>query len=89
MTRVMTVVLANGYVADGKFGGEWDPQGEYWIEGDPVSVEVEPDGNEEGVRVGVMVPDSDQEVAGLYFSPSSARDLMVGIGAALREIETA
>ena len=88
MSRVMTVVLADGYVADGKFGGDWDPQGDYWVGGDPVRVEVESSGAGETVRVGVMVPASDQEAAGLYFSTSSARDLMVGIGAVLKEIES-
>ncbi len=84
MTRVMTTVLAEAYVADGYVGNEEYPNADYWIEGDPVRLEVEAD---ENVRIGVMVPQTDQEVAGLYLSPSSARDLVIGLGAAIRDLE--
>ena len=82
----MTVVLAEGYVATGRFGAEWTPEAEYWIDGEPITVEITAE--DENIRVGVMLPDSNQEVVGFYFSPSSARDLIVGLGGAIRDLET-
>lgn len=78
MTRTISIVLADVYVA-----GEDD--GEYWFEGEPARVEVEAaDG---AIRVGVTVDGREQEIAGLYLSPSGARDLLVGLGSAIGEYE--
>lgn len=75
--RTLTVILADVYIAA--------EDEEYWLEGEPARVEVSAeDGN---IRVGVTVDNRNYEVAGIYLTPSSARDLLVGLGSAIREYE--
>ena len=70
-------VLANVWVAD--------DQGEYWFEGEPARLQATA---EDGVvRVGVMVDGRDQEVFGAYMSPATAKELLVGLGAAIQSLE--
>lgn len=81
MPREITAVLADVYVHDA------DPQDgcTYWIEGEPARVEIE--ATDDQVRIGIMKDGLDFEVAGVYLSPSSARDFLVGLGAAIRDLD--
>lgn len=75
----VTVILADVYVA------EEDADGEYWFEGEPARVAVM---SQDGmIRIGAEVDDRDQEILGIYMPVSTARDFMVGLGAAIKAAE--
>lgn len=70
-------VLADVWVAD--------DEGEYWFEGEPARLQATA---EDGVvRIGAMTDGRDQEVFGAYMTPSTARELLVGLGAAIQSLE--
>lgn len=80
----MVEVLADVYVSEEDPGDDVaDP---YWMSGEPARVQVTSE-DETAIRIGVLTDDRQYEVVGIYMSPSTARDLMVGLGAAIAEFE--
>ena len=75
---VKKTILAEAYISSGC-------EGDYWLEGDPVFIEVER--QEDKIRVGVIQEPGLSEDAGIYLTFSAAKDLMIALGAALAEGE--
>ena len=78
-------LLATAFVSSGP-----EDDDDYWLTGDTVLLEVCRDGLNDPdfpIRIGVLLNLGEAEVAGIYLSPSGARDLLVALIDAVLEEE--